>query len=73
MCRAASLPVKKLHQTRHSWTSIAFEKVVPEPAIQVAGGWTDVKTMRRYNHSGQNREFVIDAFKKNFTIGKKEE
>ena len=70
ICKAAGLPIKKLHQTRHSWTSIAYQKGVPEPAIQAAGGWSDAKTMRRYNHSGQNKEFVIEAFKKNFSIGK---
>ena len=70
ICEAAEVPIKKLHQTRHSWTSIAYQKGVPESAIQAAGGWTDAQTMRRYNHSGQNREFVIEAFKKNFSIGK---
>lgn len=72
ICKAAGLPIKKLHQTRHSWTSIAYQKGVPEPAIQAAGGWADAKTMRRYNHSGQNKEFVIEAFKKNFSIGRKD-
>ena len=70
ICKIAGLPVKKLHQTRHTWTSIAYQKGVPESAIQAAGGWSDAKTMRRYNHCGENREFVIEAFKKNFSIGK---
>jgi integrase/recombinase XerD len=69
ICEAAGLPLKKLHLTRHSWTSIAYEKGVPEPAIQAAGGWSDPKTMRRYNHSGANREYVNKAFQENFSIG----
>jgi integrase/recombinase XerD len=69
ICEAAGLPVKKLHLTRHSWTSIAYEKGVPEPAIQAAGGWSDAKTMRRYNHSGANREYVNKAFQEKFNIG----
>lgn len=43
---------------------------VEAPSIQAAGGWADAKTMWRYNHSGQNKEFVVEAFKKNFSIGK---
>lgn len=68
ICKSAGLPIKKLYLTRHSWTSIAYEKGVPEPAIQAAGGWNDPKTMRRYNHSGANREYVNKAFQENFSI-----
>lgn len=68
ICKTAGLPVKKQHKTRHSWTSIAFEKGVAPSAIQSVGGWTKAATMERYNHSGQNKEFLKDAFK-DFSIG----
>jgi len=71
ICKVAELPIKKLHLTRHSWTSIAYEKGVPESAIQAAGGWIDPKTMRRYNHSGANQDYVNKAFQENFIIDNK--
>lgn len=69
ICKIAGLPIKKLHKTRHTWTSYSFEMGVPAPIIQSQGGWKKVDTMNRYNHSGQNLEYVKREYLDKFKLG----
>ncbi len=71
ICKAAELPVKKLHKTRHSWASLMTERGVPLDVIQELGGWADAETMNKYKHLAE--DYKARIFKERFTLGAKKQ
>lgn len=66
ICKAAELPVKALHKTRHSWASQSTEAEVPLDVIQAIGGWKDPQTMDKYKHLTSGYKTRI--FKERFSL-----
>jgi len=67
ICKAAELPVKKLHKTRHSWASLMTKDGVPLDVIQELGGWADSETMNKYKHLAE--DYKARIFKERFKLG----
>lgn len=69
ICKAAGLPVEKLHKTRHSWALLMTECGVLLDVIQELGGWADAETMNKYKHLAE--DYKARIFKERFTLGAK--
>lgn len=66
ICKAAGLPVRCLHKTRHTWASLCTEAEVPLDVIQAIGGWKDPKTMDKYKHLAESHKARV--FKQRFSL-----
>lgn len=66
ICKAAGVPVKKQHMTRHTWASQSSQQGVPLDVIQKIGGWKNPKTMDRYKHLSDS--YMDKIFKDKFSL-----